>query len=173
MKLLFIRHAIAMDRELFEGDDLQRPLTEEGRKKARKAFAGIAALYPAPELIVHSEATRARETAELLSRAFPKSALRERAELNPGADYQNLLSVLNDLAPELELVAVVGHEPDFSEMISGLIQARPGADVRSESNFLHLDIKKASLIEIQMHGPGAGELCNFVAPKLLRKIGKA
>jgi phosphohistidine phosphatase SixA len=38
MKLLFVRHASAVDPLDFRGDDLLRPLTEEGIRKARKLF---------------------------------------------------------------------------------------------------------------------------------------
>lgn len=171
--LLFIRHAVAWDRADFRGDDdLQRPLTEKGRKKARRAFDGLLQVYDPPDLIVHSEAERARDTAQILGRVFPSAPLRESALLNPGADYESLLKLLSDRDVRGECVALVGHEPDFSEMISGLLQAGPGYDGESAFAFLHLDIKKASCVEIKLDGEGAGELRNFLSPSVLRLLGK-
>ncbi len=170
---MFIRHAVAQDREEFSGDDdLQRPLTEKGRKKARKAFDGLLNLYDPPDLIIHSEAERARDTAEILGRVFPSSPLRESALLNPGADYESLRKLLADRDVRGECVALVGHEPDFSEMISGLLQAGPGDEDHAAHAFLHLDIKKASCVEIKLDGEGAGELRNFLSPGVLRLLRK-
>ena len=42
MKLLLIRHAIAVEREAFEGDDGKRPLTREGIGRMRRAARGLA-----------------------------------------------------------------------------------------------------------------------------------
>ena len=75
MKLLIIRHAIAMDREEFhkqallsarasggdhkkETNDGLRPLTEEGTKKMRKNARGIRAIVGVPDLIASSPLRR-------------------------------------------------------------------------------------------------------------------
>lgn len=168
MKLLFVRHGIAMDRPEFEGDDLERPLTEEGKRKAEKAFLGLARIYDDPELILHSPAKRARQTAALLAERFSRSELRESVLLGPGAGYASLLQCLAGLDEGLELVALVGHEPDFSEMISGLLQSSRESGERP--GFLHLDLRKASCAEVELHAPGAGELRSLLAPKILRKL---
>ena len=70
MRVLFIRHAIALEREEFLEDDMLRPLSEEGKTKAAKAFGVYKSLFDKPDLILSSEAVRAKETAELLSHAF-------------------------------------------------------------------------------------------------------
>jgi phosphohistidine phosphatase len=168
MKLLFIRHGIAMERPEFEGDDMDRPLTEEGQRKAQKAFLGLARIYDDPELILHSPAVRARQTAALLAEQFSRSELKESMLLSPGAGYASLLQALAGLNEGLELIALVGHEPDFSEMISGLLQSARDGDERP--GFLHLDLRKASCAEVELHGPGAGELRSLLAPKILRKL---
>ncbi len=168
MKLLFIRHGIAMERPEFEGDDMDRPLTEEGVRKAQKAFLGLARIYDDPELILHSPALRARQTAAILAERFARSELRESTLLRPGAGYASLVQALGGLDEGLDLVALVGHEPDFSEMISGLLQSpREGGE---RPSFLHLDLRKASCAEVELHSPGAGELRSLLAPKLLRKL---
>ena len=180
MKLFLIRHAIAMDRADFAtskkykgADDLARPLTDRGQKRARQAFAGWAAFYKKnlPGLIVYSRAVRSRQTAELLAEATG-APLKENALLDPGAGYESLLQILNDESardPAPQCLALVGHEPALSEMISGLLQS--GADGPGTRRFLHLDLKKGCGVEIDLHAPGAGELRNLLPPKVLRQLG--
>ncbi|MCB1326927.1 MAG: histidine phosphatase family protein [Spirochaetales bacterium] len=173
MKLLFVRHAIALDREMHEGDDLTRPLTARGRKRARKAFRGLARLFDNIDLIVSSEATRARETADILGKVFPKATRETEALLNPGAGYADLSALLSTMGSHGKTIALVGHEPDFSEMISGLVQ---GGTRTPDMSFqdLHLAVKKSGLVEVNLFkGPTAtGQLCNLLSPRVLRLLGE-
>jgi phosphohistidine phosphatase len=73
MRILFIRHAAAANKAAFIGSDLNRPLTDEGRKEAQKMFKALANLYPQPNLIISSKAMRARETAEIFCACFGKT----------------------------------------------------------------------------------------------------
>ncbi|MCR9141440.1 MAG: histidine phosphatase family protein [bacterium] len=173
MRLFLIRHAIAMNREDFTGsDDLLRPLTDVGRKKARRAFRGFQRMYGRPDLILHSAATRAIETAEILAQVTGAPTDQTKL-LNPGADYAAFLKLMSEYgdAADIEQLVLVGHEPDFSEILSGLVA--PAADAaKGRAAFLHFDIKKASCIEVDLHAPGSGELLNFLSPKALRRLGK-
>lgn len=165
MRILFVRHAIAMSREEFTGaDDLDRPLTDIGRKKARRAFQGLVRFYGSPDRILHSEASRAVETAEILSE-ISDAPMKQTGELNPGAELSRLLSLLDEHGKSSESLAIVGHEPDLSEFVSGLIQVHTG-----DPAYLHLNFKKAACIEVRMHGRGVGELVSFLPPKLLRRL---
>lgn len=165
MRILFVRHAIAMSREGFHGEnDLNRPLTDVGRKKARRAFRGLLSYYGQPDQILHSAAIRAAETAAILNELSGVS-LKEVPALNPGADFDALLTILDEHEKAAEYLAIVCHEPDLSEFVSGLIQSHSGQPV-----YLHLNIKKAACIEVQIHGQGAGELVSFLPPKLLRRL---
>ena len=165
MRILFVRHAIAISREDFHGaDDLNRPLTDVGRKKARRAFRGLLSYYGHPDQILHSAASRAVETAAILNELSGVS-LKEVPALNPGAEYDALLSILDEHEKAGGFLAIIGHEPDLSEFVSGLIQSHEGRPA-----YLHLNIKKAACIEVQMHGRGAGELVSFLPPRLLRRL---
>lgn len=158
MKLLFIRHAIAEDRS--PGGDMKTKLTDEGRKKAKAAFRGVAALYPETALIISSQAIRARETADILAQCLGTAEVLESDLLNPGAFPDSFRSVLSGPAKGHEIVALVGHEPDFSHVISQVV-----AD-----GGLRLDVKKASCVEVDMHSPGKGELKFMAAPRVLACI---
>ena len=172
MKLLFIRHAIAMERADFSGDDLLRPLTPKGRERAYRAFLGLQKLYPHSGEIWHSEAVRSRQTAEALHEVYG-APLRETHLLNPGAGLSELRQLLYEEDKALvraEVATLVGHEPDFSEMISGLLVSPA---VAPGGSFLYFDIKKASCVEVELLSDGRGELRAFLTPKVLRQLAAA
>ena len=149
MNTLFVRHAIAVDPAEFEGaDDLLRPLTAEGRRKALKTFRALARFYATPELIVSSEATRARQTADVLAEVFPSAEREETPVFNPGADYPAFVRWLRGLDPKLERIAIVGHEPDISHMLAGIVA----------KGTLNIEVKKAACIEVDCNRLGRGEL---------------
>jgi phosphohistidine phosphatase len=159
MKILFVRHAIAVDPMEFRGDDLGRPLTEEGVFKARRLFKMLARCYAAPELIVSSNAVRARQTADLLADVFSKADRAHTPEFNPGADHRVLVHWLRGLDHKWERVAVVGHEPDISRMIAGTVAH--GA--------LNIEVKKAACIEVDSNRLGRGELTLLLPPWVAKR----
>jgi len=136
MTLLFIRHSLAMEREEWTGHDFERPLTEKGIKRAKKFFKHIKKIYPEIDFIITSKAKRAKETAQILKHFYPDVTYEETALLYPGADMVDLKQVIND---KTGVVAIVGHEPDLSNFVKGLMYA-PN---------LKLKLRKPSLIEIE------------------------
>ena len=73
MRLLFIRHAIAEDRDEWAKSgrpDAERPLTDRGRDRMRRAARGLARLLPRPDLIATSPYLRAAETAAIVSKGL-------------------------------------------------------------------------------------------------------
>jgi phosphohistidine phosphatase len=160
MRILFIRHAAAADKAAFGGSDLDRPLTDEGRKEARKMFKALADLYPQPNLIVSSEAMRARETAEIFCSCFGKTKRTESELLNPGSGFEDFLKLITGLSDRPELVVVIGHEPDLSHILGQII-----ADGK-----LRIDIKKASCIEVDINSMCKGELKLALSPRAVTKL---
>jgi len=154
MKILFVRHAIAVEPVGFAGDDLARPLTEEGVRKARRTFQALAEFYAPPELIVSSDAVRARQTADLLTDVFPQAACTHTPEFNPGVDYWAFVRWLRGVERGLERIAVVGHEPDIALMIAGTVAQ--GA--------LNIAVKKAACLEVDCNRVGRGELTLLFPP---------
>jgi phosphohistidine phosphatase len=155
MRIYFIRHAIAEDRESFLEEDHLRPLSEAGRAKARKVFGIYNRLFKAPERIYTSEATRAEQTAQLLSKHFGGGAIETTPHLNPGAAYEDFKALLSTIGYPDQPIAIVGHEPDFSLILGEVIA----------SGMLYMDIKKASLIEVEMGLDGRGALKNYLTPQ--------
>lgn len=155
MRVLFVRHALALSRTSWLRDDLQRPLSDKGIISAKKVFKEFAKIYDAPDIIFCSEALRAKETAQILSKSFRGAKISQTPLLNPGASFEDFKTLLANESHEC--IAVVGHEPDFSHIVSML--------VASGSN-LAIDIKKASLIEIDVDKGFRGVLKAFIPPKI-------
>jgi len=65
MDCLLFRHGIAVEREDWDGQEAERPLTRKGAEKARDAAVGLRRLDIAPTHVLSSPLTRALETATL------------------------------------------------------------------------------------------------------------
>ena len=135
MKILFIRHSLAMERDKFEGHDFDRPLVEKGIKRAKKFFKFVKEIYEI-DYILTSTAKRALQTAEILYKFYPKAKFIKTNRLLPGANINDLKAELNG---KYGVIAVVGHEPDLSNMIKEIIY----------SPNLKIKLSKPSLVEIE------------------------
>jgi len=155
MKVLFVRHALALSRISWLRDDMERPLSDKGIITAKKVFKELAKIYDAPEVVFSSEALRAKETAQLFSKSFKGSRLVQTGLLNPGAKIEDFKNLLKEQVHES--IAVIGHEPDFSGIIGELIGC--GAS-------LALDIKKAALVEVEIDEEFRGVLKAVIPPKI-------
>jgi len=116
MELYFLRHGEADWPDWKKPDD-ERPLTKHGKKEMREVAAFLKRVKAKPDLIVTSPLPRASQTAEIAADGL-KIKRREDKLLEPGfgrADLERLLKKY----PE-ESLMIVGHEPDFSEVISEL-----------------------------------------------------
>ncbi|MEO7795700.1 MAG: histidine phosphatase family protein [Thermoanaerobaculia bacterium] len=167
MKLLLLRHAIACDRAAFAAtgkEDRLRPLTDEGRKKMRRTGDALAGLLPDIALVATSPYLRARESAEILARAYPgRPVLSELAELAPGGAAGALLKFLQ-AQKSLPLVACVGHEPNLSLFASWLLTGK-------ERSILELRKGGACLLDFPGRlAPGNAQLLWHLTPSQLRAL---
>lgn len=130
MNLYIIRHAIAVDEGMpgYE-DDSQRPLTDKGRKKMRQIAKGLRALGVEFDLILSSPYVRARETAEVLADVFKmKKKLAFSDNLIPMGEPELLIAEINEKNSVLSL-ALVGHEPHLSTLVSMLTAGSRKVDI--------------------------------------------
>jgi phosphohistidine phosphatase len=162
MRLLIIRHAVAVPRGAPGILDPDRPLTSEGEKKFRKAARGLARAMDRPDEILTSPWARALRTAEIAAEAWGKLAPKK-TEALAGGTFEDLAAVL-DGYPANASVAVVGHEPWLSGLLARLLGATE--DER-------LEFKKGGIALVEVPGPLAegGRLVLFLAPKILRALG--
>ncbi len=156
MRLLFIRHAIAEDREIHDGNDLQRELSEKGKERADIVSKMLASYYGAPTYIFTSTALRATQTAEITGKHFGVTVNQTEALL-PGANIEGFQQLLAPYYKKESTAVIVGHEPDFSFIISALISSEDVA----------ISVKKSSCIEIEIDEKFYGELKASIPPKFL------
>jgi phosphohistidine phosphatase len=100
--------------------DRQRPLNSRGRLDAPRMGALLARLDIVPQLIISSTALRAVQTASAVADAAGYGD--EIRCLSPlyGADVADFWVALQTLPDKLELVMLVGHNPDLEELIETL-----------------------------------------------------
>ena len=159
MLLLLWRHGPAGDAARWTqsgGDDADRPLTDEGRVKTRRAAAGLARLVESLDVVASSPLVRARETARLAADLFPKARRAVRADLVPSADPRRAALWLKGL--KAGAVAVVGHEPHLSKLAAELLASAPVFELKKGGAAL-LDLKAKRLLAL-------------LPPKLLRRLGR-
>lgn len=168
MRLLVIRHAIAEDRENYarsHKDDSARPLTPEGRRKMERAARGLARIVPELDLLAASPYKRAADTAEIVARAYGDLPVERVVDLVPGAGAERVVAWLAGRAAR-GTVAIVGHEPDLSQLVCALLGAANGP---------FLELRKGAACLLEFPGAvarGAATLDWFLGPKHLRALAE-
>ena len=156
VELCLLRHAHAGDATRWFDDDDLRPLTEKGRRQAERLARHLAAASYVPDVILASPLVRARETAEIVAEIL-RAPLRIDPRLGEMVDLPTLERILADAGDPARPI-LVGHDPDFSELVSELV----GAPIA---------MRKGTLARVDVERPlepGAGELRWLLPPDLLR-----
>jgi phosphohistidine phosphatase len=156
MQLHFLRHADAGDPEAWEGPDAVRPLSEKGRKQSRRLGEHLASIGFSAERYITSPKTRALETAEIVA-GHVKGTVAIDERLGGPLDTDILERVLAD-AGDPDVAVIVGHDPDFSEMLSTLTGPR-------------LEMKKGAIARVDIDRPlqaGGGTLRWLIPPDVLK-----
>lgn len=158
MKILLVRHGVAEERGGATPDE-DRALTRDGRRKTRKAMRGLArVLGDARPLVLSSPLVRAWETAKIFAKVLEADPPRVERGLSPAGERAHLLERLGH--ERREWVALVGHEPDLSELAKHL----GGGS---------LEIRKAgaALLDGEPREAGA-HLVWLLPPLLLRRLSR-
>ncbi|HET7341776.1 MAG TPA: histidine phosphatase family protein [Methylomirabilota bacterium] len=161
MKLLLIRHAIAMPSGTPGLADDDRPLTSRGRARFRAAARGLARVLEPPDVLLTSPLPRARATAEIAARAFGRVEPVDERVLAHG-DVDAILALLG--RQRAGTVALVGHEPALSLLLARLLGSRLGE---------RFAFKKggAALVDLPGGPAAGGRLIWFLKPRILRTLG--
>ncbi len=157
MEIYFLRHGDAGAAEGWKGSDAERPLSKEGTAQMEKEAAAIARLRPALDAILTSPLVRAQQTARIVAKKLRLAqALVVEERLAPGFAAAELKRILKERRGSRGLL-LVGHEPDFSRVISACIG---GGSV---------ECRKGSLIRVDMDDPAAlsGVLVWLLPPRAL------
>jgi phosphohistidine phosphatase len=155
MTVYFLRHA---DAENMAASDFERNLTPKGLEQAAKVgrFCKVHGLVP--DKILTSPLNRARQTADIVGKDLGAEPVVQ-GWLACGMGIETLLKELAEQG-EVESILVVGHEPDFSSVISKLIGASEGGGVL---------VTKASLTAIRCPwiGSDSGQLKFSIPVRLM------
>ncbi len=167
MELLLIRHAISEEREAYAAsgkkDDTLRPLTSEGRRKMRQAARGLLTRVPALDLLASSPLTRARQTADIVAKAYGGIDITEIPQLKPEQGPDAFGAWLRGHASK-GVVAAVGHEPLVGRIVSHLVTGRA---------YSIIELKKGGACLVAFPDrvePGAGLLRWALTPGQLRDL---
>jgi phosphohistidine phosphatase len=153
MELYFLRHGEA-DWPNWKKPDDERPLTERAKKEMRHVAKFLHRLKVKPDLIVTSPLPRASQTAEIAAE-YLKAKLRTDELLAKGFGIQELWTILK--RHRAKKLMLVGHEPDFTEVISKLTGAS-----------LKLSKAGVALVDVDLAAE-KGRLRWLFPPKLARK----
>ena len=161
MRLLIIRHAVAVPRGTPDMEDDARPLTPKGRKRFREAARGLANVIQRPDALLSSPLPRARETAEIAAKAWGKVKVTDTSTL-AGGTFEQLAVELAPFGPN-DTVAVVGHEPDLSDLLARLLGTHHADRVA---------FRKGGVALVEVPGPlqEGGTLAWFLTPRILRAL---
>jgi len=128
MNLYIIRHAIAVEEDS-SGEDSQRALTDKGSRKMRQIAKGLRSLGSEFDIILSSPYLRARETAEILGEVFKmKKQVATSDNLLPMGDPDLLIAEINEKY-SVDSLAIIGHEPYLTALISLLIAKSAPVDI--------------------------------------------
>ena len=157
MRVYFLRHGVAAERDEWPGVDFDRPLTDEGRERMARQAKVMAKLSLALDVIVTSPLVRAKQTSAIVAQGLKvRDGFVEDERLGLDFDASRLAGVLKEYRGA-NAVMLVGHEPSMSETIGHLIG---GA---------RIDLKKGALACVDVPDPSSleGELVWLIPPKVL------
>jgi phosphohistidine phosphatase len=147
-QLWLLRHG---DAEPHAASDDDRRLTPRGEGQSRSAGRALAALEITFQAVYTSPKVRAHQTAALACEGLGCEVL-EHAPLREGFSAHDALELLH----ADERVLVVGHEPDFSQVVHDLTGA-------------NIDLKKGGIAGIRMDG-ASGQLIVLLRPRELDRL---
>ncbi|MET0556938.1 MAG: phosphohistidine phosphatase SixA [Vicinamibacteria bacterium] len=160
MRVFIIRHAIAEERAPGVVDD-ERRLTKRGQKRFRGAARGLARLYAPPSVMISSPLVRARQTARIASQAWDGLEVALDDAL-AGGSVEDVVKLLARFPADAS-VALVGHEPQLSELLAHLVESNDAS---------RLAFKKGGVGVVDLPGgpASAGTLAAFLPPGVLRAV---
>ncbi len=154
MHLLFLRHGPAESKNEWSGDDDDRPLSAHGKLVVTDVACSLPRLAARPEIILTSPLARARQTAEIASECLEaRDHVIVDKRLAPGFDLKHLEKLVRDHG-DPEVLMLVGHDPDFSDIVRALTGGG------------RLAIRKGGLAQVELPNPKVmkGRLVSLLVP---------
>ena len=168
-RLMLLRHAKS-DWTRPGARDYERTLAPRGREAAPRIGAYMVRHGLAPDLVLCSTATRARETWDLVAKAFaPKPPLVFEERLYE-ADAGALLDVVTETRGSVHALLLTGHNPGLHEFAQRLI-ASGDTDARQRLTEKFptgaLAVIDFAIDDWRKLHPRSGRLDRFVVPRAL------
>jgi len=166
VNVLVIRHGPAGDPEAWKRerrDDRLRPLSPDGKKDMRQAAFGLATLQPHVHIVATSPLVRAVQTAEIIASEYDREIVTVDA-LAPDADPARTLEWIGTQRADWT-VALVGHEPHLSALVSYVLAGKGTA-------FVELKKGGACLLEVASFSPGSSTLKWLLTRRELVRLGE-
>jgi phosphohistidine phosphatase len=151
-QLWLLRHGEAVPHD--SKPDHERELTARGERQSAAAGAALARLGVEFDACYTSPKVRARATARLACAALNVDPV-EAKELAVGFDRDDARELLNAHGHDAR-VLVVGHDPDFSQVVYDLTGGR-------------VDFKKGGIAAVKV-ASGEGELLALLRPRELESL---
>jgi phosphohistidine phosphatase len=153
VELYLLRHADAGAPEQWTRPDAERPLSAKGHRQVERVGRWLARLGFEPDAIITSPKVRAAETAQAVADALGRTVGADDRLAGP-FDTAVLEQILHDAGSPRRPI-VVGHDPDFSEVLATLVGAP------------ELSMRKGAIARVDLDGtiePGAGVLRWLIPP---------
>jgi len=162
MELFLIRHGPAEVKADWSGDDVERPLSAEGRLIVAEVAAALANHQVQPELVLTSPYDRTRQTAQIVAErlGMPDKVIAD-TRLIPGFGLRQLGKVLHDHA-DCKSILLVGHGPDLSQVVRALTGGR-------------VTIRKAGVAQVEITDLQAleGRLISLLVPAPIQSFDES
>lgn len=166
MEICFIRHAIAVEAQ--GSLDQMRVLSADGQIKMQRGLRGLFPLFPEIDFLGSSPLIRAKQTAEMIKNYYRLPFAHELIELAPGSPLVSFSAWLSTHKQHYSKIALVGHEPDLSLLVSYLLTGQAGSRL--------FVLKKGGACAIRFPhdlsqiGAGRASLSWLIEPRVLRRL---
>ncbi len=163
-QIVLVRHGKAVQWG-YESDS-ERELTERGEIDAERVSKYLSSLHIVPDLIITSEAARARSTALIFAENFDyaEENIMEEPKLYFGYTTDEFLGFIKTLSEDHERVFFFGHNPSFEYFARGLCKFFNREMGTCSAVVINFDIENWSEMESR-----SGEFHLQVNPKDLNK----
>jgi len=153
MRLYLVQHGPSASK----AEDPRCPLTEAGRRAVQRLAAYICQFRLAIDVIEHSAALRAQQTAELLDLQLRPSLGSKQVEGLAPADPVG--PVVDRLRAELKDLMLVGHLPHLKSLANTLLGLKPGAEL--------IRFQMGGCVCLESDDSGKWAVCWMLTPDLL------
>jgi phosphohistidine phosphatase len=163
VNVFFLRHGEAGKRVAIPSKDVERALTETGKKEIEKIAASFERMDLKFSKIAASPLARARETAEIIANAQKSGKVELWDELRPEGNRLDLFRRLSKIRQDAD-VLLVGHEPYLSNVIGEIISGNLAS---------RIVVKKGGMARVQITSfapKPSGELRWLLTPRQLKKM---